>query len=449
MTGSALGEAEVRAESADLLAHLIRNACVNDGTPESGFESRSADVLAQYLGSAGLDVERFAALDGRDSLVARIEGTDPTAPTLLLMGHTDVVPANPDGWRRDPFGGEIIDDEVWGRGAIDMLNLTATMAVATRSLARSGFRPKGSLVYLAVADEESLGTYGAEYLLRHERDAVRADYVVTESGGFQMPHSQGPRLPVIVGEKGSYWCRITVRGTPGHASQPFRTDNALVTAAEIVRRIADYRPPTLVHETWRRFVEGMEFGDWGPRLLDPERVDAVCDELPVGMARQAHACTHTTFAPTVISGGTKTNVIPDHVELEVDVRSLPGQTARELERMLADALGELAAHVEISPFEDNPSTVSPADTPLWDAMERVAGRLVPGSALVPYFSVGATDARFFRRDGAVAYGFGLFSRRIGFEEFGSMFHGNDERVDIDSLVLSTRLFEGLAAELLG
>ncbi|MFM7225056.1 MAG: M20/M25/M40 family metallo-hydrolase, partial [Actinomycetota bacterium] len=265
MTGSTLGEAEVRAESADLLAHLIRNACVNDGTPESGFESRSADVLAQYLGSAGLDVERFAALDGRDSLVARIEGTDPTAPTLLLMGHTDVVPANPDGWRRDPFGGEIIDDEVWGRGAIDMLNLTATMAVATRSLARSGFRPKGSLVYLAVADEESLGTYGAEYLLRHERDAVRADYVVTESGGFQMPHSQGPRLPVIVGEKGSYWCRITVRGTPGHASQPFRTDNALVTAAEIVRRIADYRPPTLVHETWRRFVEGMEFGDWGPR----------------------------------------------------------------------------------------------------------------------------------------------------------------------------------------
>src|SRR4030095_9331452 len=146
--------------------------------------------------------------------VARIEGSDPDAPSLLLMGHTDVVPANEDGWRRDPFAGELIDGEIWGRGAVDMLNLTASMATAFRSLARSGFRPRGTLIYLAVADEENLGTWGAEHLA-------------------QPPPAPGPRLPVIVGEKGSYWCRIAVRGTPGHASQPFRTDNALVTAAEV------------------------------------------------------------------------------------------------------------------------------------------------------------------------------------------------------------------------
>ena len=109
---------------------------------------------------------------GRENLVARIEGSDPNAPTLLLMGHTDVVPVNPDGWQRDPFGGEIVDDEIWGRGAVDMLNLTATMAVAFRDLARSGFTPRGTLVYLAVADEENLGTWGAEHLVEHERDAV-------------------------------------------------------------------------------------------------------------------------------------------------------------------------------------------------------------------------------------------------------------------------------------
>ena len=151
-------------ESSDLLAHLIRNACVNDGTPESGFESRSTDVLAQYLGDTGLDLERFTAQPGRENLVARIEGSDPSAPTLLLMGHTDVVPVNPDGWQRDPFAGEIVDGEVWGRGAVDMLNLTATMAVAFRDLARSGFRPRGTLIYFAVADEENLGTWGAEHL---------------------------------------------------------------------------------------------------------------------------------------------------------------------------------------------------------------------------------------------------------------------------------------------
>ncbi|GIU88990.1 MAG: hypothetical protein KatS3mg010_0089 [Acidimicrobiia bacterium] len=242
-----------------------------------------------------------------------------------------------------PFGGELVDGELWGRGAVDMLNLTATMAVAFRQLARSGFRPRGTLIYLAVADEENLGTWGAEHLLQHERDAVMADYVVTESGGFQMPTARGPRLPVIVGEKGSYWCRITVRGTPGHASQPFRTDNALVTAAEVVRRLAEYRPPTSIHDTWRRFVEGVDFGpEWNSRLLDAEGLHDFCEELPIGLARQAHACTHTTFAPTVVSGGTKTNVIPDRVDVEVDVRTLPGQRSQDVRKLLDDALGDLA-----------------------------------------------------------------------------------------------------------
>ena len=436
-------------ESADLLVHLIRNACVNDGTVESGFETRSADVLAQYLGDTGLDLERHSAAPGRENLVARIEGSDPKAPALLLMGHTDVVPVTPEGWRRDPFGGEVVDGEVWGRGAVDMLNLTATMAVAFRSLARSGFKPRGTLIYLAVADEENLGTWGAEHLLEKRRASVEADYVVTEAGGFQMPTARGPRLPVIVGEKGSYWCRIAVRGTPGHASQPFRTDNALVTAAEVVRRLAEYRPPTQIHETWQRFVEGVDFGpEWNSRLLDEGELHAFCEELPVGLARQAHACTHTTFAPTIIRGGTKTNVIPDRIDVEVDIRTLPGQRASDVRALLDDALGDLAPQVEITPFDENESTSSPTDTPLWDAMGRVSSRLVEGSALVPFLTVGATDARFFRRAGATAYGFGLFSRKLSFDDYASMFHGNDERVDIESLVLSTRLWEALATDLL-
>ncbi len=388
-------DATLAKESSDLLAHLIRNACVNDGTPESGFESRSTDVLTQYLGDTGLELERYTAQPGRENLVARIEGTDPNAPTLLLMGHTDVVPVNPDGWQRDPFSGEIIDGEVWGRGAVDM-------------------------------------------------------YVVTEAGGFQMPTPRGPRLPVIVGEKGSYWCRITVPGTPGHASQPFRTDNALVTAAEIVRRLAEYEPPTHIHETWRRFIEGVDFGpEWNAALLDEEHLTDFCRELPIGLARQAHACTHTTFAPTVITGGTKTNVIPDKVEIEVDIRTLPGQRGADIRKLLDDALGDLAAQVQITSFDENESTASPTETPMWDAMDRVSQRLVEGSGLVPFLTVGATDARFFRRKGSVAYGYGLFSRKLSFDDYASMFHGNDERVDIDSLVLSTKLWDGLARDLLG
>ena len=224
---------------------------------------------------------------------------------------------------------------------------------------------------------------------------------------------------MIVGEKGSYWCRITVQGTPGHASQPFRTDNALVTAAEVVRRLAEYRPPTMIHDTWRRFIEGVDFGpEWNAKLLDEDTLYDFCEELPIGLARQAHACTHTTFAPTIVHGGTKTNVIPDLVEIEVDIRTLPGPACGRRRASCSTTRSATSpTHVEITPFDENESTASPTDTPMWDAMARVSSRLVEGSALVPFLTVGATDARFFRRAGSVAYGFGLFSRRLSFEDY--------------------------------
>jgi acetylornithine deacetylase/succinyl-diaminopimelate desuccinylase-like protein len=437
------------AEVTDLLQHLIRNACVNDGTAASGQEVRSADLLESYLEGSGVDLERYEPEPGRTSLVARIEGTDPDAPSLLLMGHTDVVPANADRWRHDPFGGELIDGEVWGRGAVDMLNLTASMAVATKALATSGFRPRGSLTYLAVADEEAMATHGAAHLVDHEADAIRADYVITESGGIPIPSPTGLKLPVIVAEKGTYWATLRVTGTPGHGSQPYKTDNALVTAAAVVQRIAEYQPRTEIHEIWRRFLEGMDYPEeLVAPLLDPASFVDACDALPVGMGRQFHACTHTTFAPTVAHGGTKINVIPDHVDLQIDIRTLPGQGHVEVEAMLAEALGDLAPKVELLAAQDDPSTASPIDTPLWDVFGRVTQRFYAGSKIVPYMTVGATDARFFRRLGTTSYGFGLFSTQMSFEDYGAMFHGDDERIDVESLQLSTDLWQAVAHDLL-
>ncbi|MGH9274085.1 MAG: M20/M25/M40 family metallo-hydrolase [Acidimicrobiales bacterium] len=437
------------AEVTDLLQHLIRNACVNDGTRGSGHETRSADLLAGYLDGSGLDVQRFEAVPGRASLVARLEGRRPDAPTLLLMGHTDVVPVNPDGWSRDPFGGELVDGEVWGRGAVDMLNLTASMAVATKRLARGGFRPKGTLIYLAVADEEALGSMGAGHLVEHERDAVQADYDITESGGIPIPSPTGLKLPVIVAEKGSHWAQLRVSGTPGHGSQPYKTDNALVTAAAVVQRIAEYQPRTEIHDIWRKFLEGMDYpDDLVAPLLDPERFIDACDALPLGMGRQFHACTHTTFAPTIAHGGTKINVIPDRVDLQIDIRTLPGHGEAEVRAMLDDALGDLAPKVQLVASQDDPSTGSPIETPLWDSLARVTQQFYAGSQIVPYMTVGATDARFFRRRGITSYGFGLFSTNLSFEDYGTMFHGDDERVDVESLRLSTDMWGVLAHDLL-
>src|SRR6478735_6335340 len=393
---------ELTGATTELLQSLIRNECVNDGTPDSGREDRNARLLEDYLEGSGIGIEQFESRPGRGSVVARIEGSDPDAPTLCLMGHTDVVPVNPDGWSRDPFGGEIVDGEVWGRGAIDMLNITASMAVAFRRLAQSGWRPKGTLIYFGVADEEAGGMWGAEWMCDHHWDAIRSDYVLTEIGGWGSTGADGVRRVVVnTGEKGIAWRRLTVRGTPSHGSMPFGADNALVKAA----------------------------------LLDPARIWETIEHLPPDLARTAHACTHTTFSPNVVHGGQKTNTIPDRIDIELDIRTMPGTTVADVDGHLHAALGELAHEVEVNP--------------LWDALASATQVAYPGSELMPGLIVGGTDARFFRMQGAVAYGAGLYSPDITLEKFGTRFHGNNERIDIESLGLSTDFWIHIAREICG
>jgi acetylornithine deacetylase/succinyl-diaminopimelate desuccinylase-like protein len=439
-------------ETVDLLQTLIRNECVNDGSPESGREVRNADVLQSVIEGAGVAVERFEPTPGRVSIVGRIEGSDPSAPSLCLMGHTDVVPVNSQGWVNDPFGGELIDGEVWGRGAVDMLNLTASMAVAFRDLASSGFRPRGDLIYFGVADEEAGSAHGMRWMADHHPDAIRADYVMTENGGLHSGPEEAPFIGVNIAEKGVAWRRLTVRGVPGHGSMPFRKDNALVKAAGVVQRLAEYRPAPRFNELWRTRVETLGLPDeLREVLLDPARIADALDQLPnVAAAAHLHACTHTTFSPNLVHGGTmKVNVIPDTVVVEVDIRTLPGEGPAEVEAHLREALGDLADHVEVEELMNDASTISRTDTPLWDSIQRAVAVPFPTARLTPQFVVGFTDARIYREMGAVAYGAGLFSPSLDAGEFGSRFHGHNERIDVESLALTTRLWHDVAVDLLG
>jgi len=446
---------QLRAQTVDLLQHMIRNACVNDGTEQSGHEVRNADLLTQLLEGAGLDVARYEAAPGRVSLVARIEGTDPNAPSLCLNGHTDVVPVNPDTWRHDPFGGELIDGEVWGRGAIDMLGLTASMAVTVRHLADTGFRPKGDLVFFAVADEESGSKYGAQWMADNHADVITTDYVLTENGGLHGGSESAPVVTMRVGEKGVAWQRLRVRGTPGHGSQPYGTDNALIKAAGIVNRIAEYRTPPRFHELWRTQIEdlrreGVLSNEVAGDMLDPQRVDAAIDAMPTGGARYLHSCCHMTMSPNVLVSPTKTNTIPDVVDIDVDVRTMPGETGDDVREHLRNAIGpELADEVEITPLMDDLASISPVDTPLWDALGKAVKNAFPKTEMSPGITVGFTDARVHRQLGAVAYGAGLLSPSVSPAEYGSRFHGNNERIDVESIGLTTGLYLDTATELLG
>ena len=451
---------ELTTETVELLQTLIRNRCVNDGTEASGGEVRNADVLQQVIEGPGVLVERFDAAPGRRSIVGRIEGSDPSAPSLCLMGHTDVVPVNESGWREDPFGGEIIDSgngkEIWGRGAVDMLNLTASMAVAFRDLARSGFRPTGDLIFFGAADEEAGSAYGARWMAENHRDAIRADYVLTENGGLHQGSEDAPSIGINVAEKGVAWRRLRVRGTPGHGSAPFRRDNALVKAAGVIQRLNEYRPAPRFHELWANRVESLGLPDeMKAPLLDPAQIDAALDALPnVALASHFHACTHTTFSPNLIDGNEsgggrmKVNTIPDAVTIDVDIRTMPGEGPDEVAAHLRAALGDLADHVEVEPLINDTASISRTDTPLWDALQRAVNIPFPSARLNPQFIVGFTDARIYREMGAVAYGAGLFHPSLDAGEFGSRFHGNDERIDLESLALTTRLWHHVAADFL-
>lgn len=428
-------------ETAELLQAMIRNECVNDGSIDSGHEDRSARLLRDELEGTGVDLQLFEPTPGRTSIVARYPGTDPDAPALCLMGHTDVVPVSPDGWTHDPFGGERIGDEIWGRGAVDMLNLTSSMAVAFRHIVATGQRLPGDLIYFGVADEEAGGVHGAKVLLDTEWDALRCDYVLTEFGGMSIDAPQGRTLLVTTAEKGIGWRRIKVEGRPAHGSAPLGADNALITAAEVVRRLAAYSPKARLDELWAQRILAMGFDeDLTARLLDPGSVEEAI--LEMGPARAMHhACCHTTFSPNQIEGGVKTNVIPDEVTIEVDIRTLPGETDADVDAHLRTALGDdLMAKIETEIIHSDPSSASPIGTPLWDSLGDAMRLAYPEANVIPSIVTGGTDSRFFREKGVVAYGAGLLSPELDTSEFFKRFHGHDERIDLTSLRMTTKLW---------
>lgn len=436
-------------EITELLQTLIRNQCVNDGTPESGQEERSVATLADYLGRPGV---KFAPRPGRTSILYDLPPTDRSMPKLLLMGHTDVVPVNESGWLHDPFGGEIIDGSVWGRGAVDMLNQTAAMAaVFKRYLDGSKKVPAGGLAFLAVADEEAGGRWGAHFLTEQHWDEVACDYLLTEIAYPPIPTTSGVAYPVSVGEKGPFWRRVSTAGTPGHASQPYGTDNASIPIARALANLADSPSPVVITPEWRTFVQGLDLpGDEAAALVDPDRIDDAIEALfpdRPGFARYVHACTHMTVAPTVMRAGSKTNTIPDSAHAEVDVRVLPGQDAVTVDEHLRKATGPDFERLEIAPMADFPATATPPVGPLWDTISTAIESLTGSRRILPTLMPATTDARFFRAWGTQAYGVGLFDLGVEFDDFLGMFHGNNERVSLESLSLTAaviaRTIEGL------
>ncbi len=422
----------LRDEVSKLLCDLIR---VDTSNPP-GNETPAAKLLKDYLEAAGLDCELVARTPARANLVCSLDG-DGTGPSLALLGHTDVVPADEPGWTHPPFSGHI-DDEgwVWGRGATDMKNETASRAVTMALLARGGFRPRGRIVFIAQADEED-GTeqVGLAWLVGARPD-LRVDYSIDEGGGTRMELADGRVVVSLnVGEKATLPALVTAIGTAGHASCPTTEDNAVLNLAELVRRLGAYR-------TRRRLVPavadllGALLGDIDERDLD-DAVQRACSLHP-RFAESLPALLGTTIAPTRLYGSRARNVIPARASVELDCRVLPGTGPADLEEELRAALGSDLAY-ELG-FLEPPTggSSSPTNTPLFDAMQSFFDEHDPGAKLLPSISTGFCDSHFMRTAfGTVAYGIWP-CRTTPLEVLDDTAHNVDERIHQDDLVYATR-----------
>jgi len=451
-------------DSLTLLQTLVRNACVNDLTPDSGQEVRNADSLEEFFSAeiaAGRDsgavtVQRLEPRPGRTSIIVTVPGSDPDAEPLTFLGHTDVVPVDAAHWTRDPFGAQIegsgADARIYGRGTIDMLGLTAPMAVVTREVARealAGRPPRGTLTFVGVADEEARGGLGAKWLSAEHPEVLDWRNCISETGGSHLPVADGSDAVVVtVGEKGAAQRRLHVTGEPGHGSQPWGRDLTIARIAEVARRIAAIAPAVSQDPLWSGFVTAFRFS---PEIQDalvtaPEEDDYLAF---TDLARYAHAVSHLTVSPTVLSAGKAINVLPSSAYLELDIRTLPGQTDEDVDAELRRALGDLADEVEFERLICEPAEVSPVDSPLYAAITETVGEFFPDVAVVPVLSAGGTDLRFARRLGGVGYGFALNARERSLADINAELHSHDEHLYLEDLRLTVEAYRSLVARFVG
>jgi acetylornithine deacetylase/succinyl-diaminopimelate desuccinylase-like protein len=419
------------AETVELLQLLIRV----DTTNPPGNETAAAELLRDYLEAAGVECELYARTPERANLVARIRGRG-DGPSLALLSHTDVVLADPSEWSRDPFAGELVGGEVWGRGALDMKGEVAASAVAIASLAREGWRGSGDLVFVAAADEEVGDGFGLEWLVEAHPDAVRTDFSLNEGGGERVELGGRAFYLCATAEKKTSPFLLRVRGRSGHASMPAIADNALVKAAPLVERLGGFTAePTLIPEV-SAFLEAV-LGDV------PTPADALAAARGAGAlaGELVEPLLSMTVSPTKARASNKRNVIPALCEITVDVRLLPGQSAKEAEAALRAFLGH--GDYELENLEERGGTRSDMTGPLWDAVASFVETAEPGARAVPMCVAGFTDSHWVREAfGTTAYGF--FPARLDPQLSARLIHSADERVPVDDLELGVRFLRHAA-----
>jgi acetylornithine deacetylase/succinyl-diaminopimelate desuccinylase-like protein len=430
---------DIGTDAVELLQRLIRFNTVNP----PGNEREAQLYLRDLLSEAGWDCELLARDEQRPNLVARLPGHG-DGPVLALICHIDTVPVEPSEWTRDPWGGELHDGYVWGRGALDMKDQVASEVAACAGLARGGWRPEhGELLLVITADEEAGAHYGAKWLCEERQDKVRCDYVVNEGAGLVIDFDGRRFYSLAVGEKGIFRFLVRTRGVAGHASLPAVGDNALLKLAPLLERLRQ-QPPFEATPDTELFLERL-LGE-APADLD-EALERIRAADPLLATLLAGPMLGITFTPTKAETSGKDNVIPSRAEFLVDCRVPPGLGEEAVRERIAAVLGEGEHEIE---FTDRVvGNRSDYSGPLAEAIAAWVAEVEPSAQLLPLVMPGFSDSHWFRKAfGATVYGF-CPQRAMSLAEAVPLVHSADERVATADVELMAAFFSDLPQRLLG
>ncbi|MCU1596960.1 MAG: hypothetical protein QOE85_1186 [Actinomycetota bacterium] len=422
-------------ETARIAQDLIRFDTTNYGEGKSNGETEAAEYLGAHLEKLGLKTTYVDAADGRTSVVSRVAGSDSSLPALVVHGHTDVVPADPANWSVDPFGGEIKDGMLWGRGAVDMKNMDAMMIGALTDILADGGQPRRDLIVAYFSDEENGGVFGSHHLVEHNPELFAgATEAISEVGGYSVTLNGQRAYLLQTGEKALIWIKLIARGRAAHGSRVIH-DNAVTKLAEAVAKVGRRDWPIHLTDTTEQLVGELA------RIMGADVTATGPEEVVMSTGTAAgfiQASLRTTTNPTLLKAGYKHNVIPDYAEALVDIRTLAG----EEDAVLAEVRELVGDDIEIVILHQDIGLDNRFEGPLVDAMVGSLNKADPGAPVLPYLLSGGTDNKALSKLGITGYGFAPLQLPAELD-FPGMFHGVDERVPLDALVFGRRVLGDL------
>ena len=441
--------AQVDAQRDEIIAleqTLVRIPSVNTGFMPTGDETPVCEYIRDWLAEDGIESEILGRTPERGNILARIEGSNSDAG-LMFMSHTDVVPVEEiEKWRFPPFSATIADGRIYGRGASDCKGLLTAQLYAMRLLIRNGIQLEDSLIFCSGADEEHGGRYGFGWLAENHPDKIRAPFAVNEGGGTPIDSPSGLTYLLGTGEKGRLQVEIEVKGVSSHASVPWQGTNALYTLQRVLQRIEAYEPE---RDTSTSLFDHLSVFaiEHKPSAANVDEIIAEIEPENPRFASMMRALSRMTLTPTMISGGIKSNSVPETIRLTCDVRTLPHQSDDYLREQLDSILEGIPNTTYEIDYMAVPNSSS-FDTDLGRSVQRATAAAlgIDDIQWVPAISTGFTDSRFTRPLGTVTYGFN--GSHPDDDPMLSRAHGTDESIGISSLISGTKIMLALAIDVL-